>query len=80
MKALEYHRAVQNHTMRTNAIILRVLNSLVSTCKVINNSGLSKFNVHQWIAHKTDSTEHMLSLAFMTHGKFLQYGKMCSSI
>lgn len=57
MKTLEYHRGVQNYIIIADAIILGVVNSFVSTCKVINNSGFSKFNVRQWIAHKTDSTK-----------------------
>lgn len=57
MKALEYHRGVQNYIIIADAIILGVVNSLVSTRKVINNSGFSKLSVCQWTAHKADSTE-----------------------
>lgn len=68
MKALEYHRGAQNYIIIADAIILGVVNSLVRTYKVINNRGLSKFNVCQWIAHKTDSAEQLCTcLAFMTH-------------
>lgn len=46
MKALEYHRGVQNYIITAGALILGIVISSVRTCKLIsNNSMFCKFNV-----------------------------------
>lgn len=39
IKALEYHGGIQNYIIIADAIISGIVNSLVRTCRVINNSG-----------------------------------------
>lgn len=79
IKALEYHRGVQNYIIRADAIILGVVNSLVRTCRVINNSGSLTLPVD----HSQDWFNWVVIHTLSFHDslwKLLKHGKMCSSI